>query len=118
MYCRNCGKELQATPEFCPNCGAKQTAASAAEVVQTVSSKSKVASVLLAVFLAFWTWLYTYKKDAWKFWTGLGIVILIWILNIATLGLAILFTWVLSLGLWFWSVIDTATKSDEWYKNY
>jgi hypothetical protein len=118
MFCRNCGKELQGTPEFCPNCGAKQTTSPVVEVAQARSSKSKVASVLLAVFLAFWTWLYTYKKDGWKFWTGLGIAILIGIINITTFGLGIAFTWILSLALWLWSVIDTAAKSEEWYRNY
>ena len=23
MFCKNCGKELTGTPEYCPNCGAK-----------------------------------------------------------------------------------------------
>ena len=26
MYCRNCGKQLEGTPEFCPNCGARPMA--------------------------------------------------------------------------------------------
>ena len=28
---------------------------------------------MLAVSLSWLTWLYTYKKDAWKFWFGLGL---------------------------------------------
>lgn len=31
--------------------------------------KDKTVTVLLAVFLAFWTWLYIYKMDGWKFWS-------------------------------------------------
>lgn len=31
---------------------------------------------MLAVFLSFWTWVYTYKKDGWKFWVGLTASIL------------------------------------------
>ena len=30
--------------------------------------KDKTVAVLLAVFLGLWTWVYTCKKDAWKFW--------------------------------------------------
>ena len=83
--------------------------------------KSKTAAVLLAVFLSFWTWLYTYKKDAWKFWVGL----------VATLGIGALvvflyipspYDFVLSLvfnsGIWIWSIVDAVSKKDEWYRSY
>lgn len=66
MFCKNCGKEIVDNPQFCSNCGANLSAP--AEVVK--KGKERVASILLAVFLSFWTWLYTYKKDAWKFWTA------------------------------------------------
>jgi predicted amidophosphoribosyltransferase len=97
MFCRNCGKEWPGEPEFCMNCGARPLSGTAycpacaapttplSEICVKCgarlprqnyayaprSGKSKVASVLLAVFLGFWTWLYTYKKDGWKFWVGL-----------------------------------------------
>ena len=38
-----------------------------------VERKDKTAAILLAVFLGFWAWLYTYKRDAWKFWLCLGL---------------------------------------------
>ena len=56
--------------------------------------KSKTTAILLAVFLAFWMWIYTYKVDAWKFWLNLG-------LTVVTLGI-----W--SLVAWPWSIIDAA----------
>jgi len=77
--------------------------------------KSKTASVLLAVFLSFWTWLYTYKKDTWKFWVGLGIVVLTVILRIARPDRGWLF---LALGIWVWAIIDVSIKKDEWYHSY
>ncbi|MDA8185133.1 MAG: zinc ribbon domain-containing protein [Actinomycetota bacterium] len=38
-------------------------------------AKSKVVAILLAVFLGPWTWLYTYARDAKKFWIGIGVVV-------------------------------------------
>jgi hypothetical protein len=113
MFCQNCGKELTGTPDFCPNCGARL----AQPVVQT-GGKSKTASILLAVFLSFWTWLYTYKKDGWKFWTGLGVLVGNYILIFATLGLWGLVSWIIGPGIWIWAIVDTAVKSDEWYRSY
>jgi len=142
MFCRNCGKELIGTPGYCLNCGAKPLAAHSfcqncgaaitpateicvkcgakvGEVVaETKGGKSKTTSVLLAVFLSFWTWLYTYKKDAWKFWAGLGLGILSGILAVVTLGVSLIFTWIFTLGVWVWSIVDTALKKDEWYRSY
>lgn len=142
MYCKNCGKQLIGTPEYCPNCGAKPLAANsfcqhcgapttaAAEICvkcggrvsgiapsssnTAVGGKSKTVSIVLAIFLAFWTWLYTYKRDAWKFWVGLGLSILISILTAVTLGLL----GILGFGLWLWAIIDVVVKKDTWYSSY
>lgn len=144
MYCRNCGKELIGVPELCMNCGARPLAGNSfcnacasptnalaeicikcgaglknpARVVARYGAKSKTASVLLAVFLAFWTWLYTYKKDAWKFWVGLGLSILLIIIGIATAGTSYVVTWIISLGIWIWAIVDAAVKNSEWYNSY
>lgn len=112
MFCKSCGKELTGTPEYCPNCGAK------VNVTVVQRGKDKTISILLAVFLAYWTWLYTYKKDAWKFWTGLMLSILNVILIIITLGFWAIIGWVVSAALWLWAVIDVAVKSNEWYNDF
>lgn len=67
-------------------------------------AKSKTAAILLAVFLAWWTWLYTYKRDATKFWIALVVTIL-------TIGFG-------GIVFWVWAIIDTCTKTDAWYANY
>jgi hypothetical protein len=82
-------------------------------------SKSRVASVLLAVFLSFWTWLYTYEKDAWKFWVGLGLTILDGIIFAFPEYIeSPIFFFILALGIWFWAIIDVAVKKSEWYHSY
>jgi len=66
--------------------------------------KSKTTAVVLAVLFAFWTWLYTYEKEAWKFWLN-------FILTIITFG-------VWGLISWIWAIIDTASKPESYYLHF
>jgi hypothetical protein len=131
MYCPKCGAANADQASFCQRCGAnlKPEGATATPTTpgspnavsagaQTQGGKSKTASILLAVFLGFWTWLYTYKKDAWKFWVGLGLGILDIVLIIATFGLSIFFTWIISFGIWVWAIVDVCVKDSKWYSSY
>jgi len=142
MYCRNCGKELIGTPEICMGCGAKPLAGNSfcqacgaatnplaemcikcgAKLAKAAAvgrgGKSKTASVLLAVFLGPWAWLYTYRRDGWKFWVGLGISFVNVILILATLGVWGVVSWIVSLGIWIWAIVDVAVKGSEWYQSY
>ena len=109
MQCKNCGKELNGDPLYCPNCG---VAVIESEARKIKGGKSKTVALLLAFFLSFWTWLYTYKKDAWKFWTGAGL----WLINIGliiyTLGFWLLFIWIIGIPVWIWAVVDVARKQE------
>lgn len=67
-------------------------------------NKSKTVAVVLAVFFSMFSWLYTYKHDAWKFWLNLA-------LTIVTLGM-----W--TIVAYFWVIIDQASKPPTYYKNY
>lgn len=67
--------------------------------------KSKTTAILLAVFLTFWTWVYTYKTDAWKFWMNLA-------LSVLTLGI-----WGILVS-WPWAIIDAARRSNDWYLKF
>ena len=168
MFCRNCGKETTPVSEYCMNCGARPMAGTAfcpacaapttplseicvkcgtrlsgggvpASALKSEHAKSKVASILLAVFLGFWTWLYTYKKDGWKFWVGLGFGLIGGILLVVLVGLwissgisstsdltatffglfiiASIFSLVES-AIQIWAIVDTAIKKSEWYDKY
>jgi hypothetical protein len=94
-FCQSCGTQLVANAAFCPSCG---TAVGAAPVatpaaapinfqsqVYASSTKSKTTAVVLAVFLSFWTWLYTFKVNKTKFFIGLGVGFVAWIMQIASL---------------------------------
>ncbi len=68
------------------------------------SRRKRNPAIFFAVFFSFFTWIYTYKKDAWKFWLNL-------ILSIISGGIWAIVAWV-------WAIIDTAKKPESYYKNY
>jgi hypothetical protein len=79
--------------------------------------KSKTASVLLAVFLTFWTWLYTVEKDWWKFVVGLVVGIAAAVLHVY-LNMPIIWLLVPNYTVWIWAIVDVAIKKNEWYRSY
>jgi hypothetical protein len=67
-------------------------------------TKSKTTAVIVAVLFGVFSWAYTYKYDAWKFWLNILLV-------------------VLTMGLWsiiaiVWVIVDQATKPIEFYEQY
>ena len=71
------------------------------------SEKSKTVAIVLAVFFGCWSWLYTYRENAWKFWVGLVISLTCW--------------WMLfipNFAVWVWALVDNTIKNDDWYKEY
>lgn len=138
-YCSACGAGLVSQAVICPNCGSPTGTA--------FSSKSKTAAVLLAVFLGPWTWLYTYRRNAWKFWVGLASGLLGTLVGVLVAGAVagtatgtgpygafpyqppssslpaatiffVVFGWLLPFGVWIWAIIDTATTPSPFFTNY
>jgi hypothetical protein len=106
-FCAYCGKNISDQAAACPQCGHPQRAALGAQ-----APKDKTVAVLLAVFLGFWSWLYTYQRDASKFWIGLGG-------TIAGVVLAVLLFPILAVaGIYVWSIVDAATKPPEFWARY
>lgn len=100
-FCPSCGRGLVATAAVCTGCG-----------TAVGSPRSKGIAVILAVFLSFWSWLYTYELNKAKFWWGLGLSIVGGILTIVVVGFFVLF------GVWLWAVVDNATKPDPYFATY
>ena len=112
MFCSSCGNVIKREAEICVKCGVRLRRAASS------GGKSKVAAILLAVFLGFWAWLYTYREDGSKFWIALGISVVNVVLIIITLGFWVFIAWIPAFGFWLWPLIDAATRDDEWYASY
>lgn len=119
-YCSACGNGLIASAVICPRCGSKTSLA---------SEKSKTVAVLLAVFLGFWAFLYTFKADKLKFFIALasifvffGLGTLVNFLSFTSGGKNLLaldvFGWLLLFGLWLWAVINVAIRGENFYREY
>ncbi|MBS1847643.1 MAG: hypothetical protein JST73_05145 [Actinobacteria bacterium] len=66
--------------------------------------------MVLAIFLSFWTWCYTYRANAAKFWTGLILCCIGAMLSFLIIPL------MLNFAVWFWAIIDATTASDSFYR--
>ena len=86
-------------------------------------SKSKEVSLLLAVFLSYWTWLYTFEKDWWKFVVGLvvgtGSAFLVFYLELEEkVSVPFILLPAINGAVWIWAIVDVVIKKDEWYRSY
>jgi len=126
MYCSSCGNVIKKEAVMCVSCGVPTRRAPAQGPVPTYTSgiagrgegKNKVLSILLAIFFGNWTWLYTYREDGSKFWIGLAVGIVGFVISIATLGMGLFLYIPAELAIWIWAIADTVQKSDAWYANY
>jgi len=99
IFCTSCGEIIKKHAMICVKCGVPVSG-----LTGVSEPKDKTSAVLLAVFLGFWTWCYTYRRDAWKFWLNLG-------LTVITLGY-----W--GIVAWIWAIIDAARRPREFYVNF
>lgn len=92
-----------------------QTSGKSSEnISESPSPKTKTASVLLAIFLSFWTWVYTYRRDYWKFWIGLVLTFIGFIVLTQGESWALIFYF----GVWIWAIVDSSLKDKAFYDNY
>lgn len=88
-FCASCGTGLVEGSGFCQSCGTPVGGAAPVQQQQPVYQaapklKTKTAAVLLAVFLGYWSWLYTFKRDKLKFFIGVGVGVVAFIVGIAS----------------------------------
>lgn len=80
--------------------------------------KSKATAVVLAIFLGFTTWMYTYERDAWKFWTAFAITVVDIVLSVLTFGIWLFVAIPVGIGVWIWGIIDVVIKPQPFYDVY
>jgi len=144
IFCPECAKPIKRNAVICVNCGIQikklEVETQAIEKEQKITPKIKSLAIFLAVFLSFFTWLYTYKKNASKFWFSLGFTIVIFAINYAwyyiLMGYASSISdYIISFNFtvyivyaiayyatiiifWLWAVIYSCIKSQSFYTNY
>ena len=68
--------------------------------------KSQGLMIVLALFLGFWSWIYTMKYDSWKFWICLVLnILLFWTIFVPLLT-------------WLWAFIDSLAKPKALFTDY
>lgn len=141
IFCPECGKPVKRNAVICVNCGIQIKEIKTSPVKENTDNppaKSKGVAIVLAIFLGFWSWLYTYKKDFKKFWIYIGIFIAFIGVIIVVSSMDFLFpnttqqlTGVQALfasyGTWIWLFIlsgnvwafcNSVIRPENFYKNY
>jgi hypothetical protein len=104
-YCRACGTALNPHAAICMSCGAAAAPLGPhGAPLAPAQPRQKATAVVLAVLFGLFGWLYTYKRDAWKFWLNLA-------LTVVTIGIWGLIAWV-------WAIIDMAVRPSHWYEQF
>jgi len=144
IYCPECGKPIKKNAVICVNCGIQVKEVKTSPVKENADNppeKNKSVAIVLAIFLNFWSWLYTYKKDFKKFWIYLGSsIVLIPVLIVAYMamltdsnitqqlqptgfgwGLWVFATWSVffaNLSAFIWALCNSIIRPESFYKNY
>jgi hypothetical protein len=145
IFCWSCGEPIKKEAVICIRCGVQtrplipqgNTAspsfgAQSFPASLSLAPKSKTIAVLLAVFLSYWTWLYTFKRDGKKFTGSLALSLLVpllWVSCVVANYCYGAFGWstyrlfeilaILGLfGFWIWAIILSSVRSKSWYSSY
>ena len=93
MYCSSCGKEIPESTNFCPHCGASQTAP-VAKPIPSADDEDKASIILIIISFLFpivgWILYFVKKEDmpnaakkyAYWAWGGFGLNLLITLCNL------------------------------------
>ena len=130
-FCSECGNSLIETAVICPKCGSPTPRfgqyvgpvgglGQNTGVVYATQQKSKSVAVILAVFLGFWTYLYTYKKDVGIFWVTLVVqfFLVLSIVSFPDSSLGPNPAWIFGFVFNLVAVIVQATRTSEWFARY
>ncbi len=85
------------------------------------SNKNKAVAIVLAILFSYFSWIYTWKFDAWKFWVCLAVDAIVHLLAGFVLSSMISEAIVVltASGLWvLWAIIDQARKPAGYWQKY
>jgi uncharacterized membrane protein YvbJ len=130
-FCQACGNGLIISAVICPKCGSPVNGGAAK------GSREKPVAIILAVFLSLWSYLYTYKYDAKKFWISViasSVLLVVTVVSFivyevsfdydvysvaqAIYVLFFIFWVIASLAINIVAIVVAATRQDSFYKSY
>ena len=149
IFCPECGRTIKRGSSICPHCevnikelfeGKLPYQSPISRMEGGITPKSKTAAIILAIFVGFWAWLYTYGKNAKKFWISIGvnaamvIIILAYFLSVLSNAISYdaynvdfysgpiivfsIFMNIISSGIWIWAIVDNSVKPNSFYEKY
>ena len=77
-------------------------------------TKNKETAYILAIMFGFWAWLYTYKRDATKFWISVGNILIFLIFSFILKWYSLL----ILIQFWTWAIVDTHKKDESFFDFY
>ena len=81
----------------------------------TKPGKSKPLAVTLAVFFGYWSWLYTSRYDAWKFFLGLVTHIVVIIVGVGIFAVVGVAVWLAMIVV---AIINQASRNNQFFDSY
>ncbi|MCL4386444.1 MAG: zinc ribbon domain-containing protein [Cyanobacteria bacterium] len=117
IFCPECGKTVKRNAVICVHCGIQikllQNSVTKSEAIST-TPKSRRVALWLVLFLGFFSWLYTFRKDWWKFL--ISCVIFFILLFVIRRNEAAAF--IIGAIVYLWPVIDVTVRKESFYENY
>jgi len=117
IFCPECGKAVKRNAVICTHCGIQikplQTVPTRNEEI-IASPKSRKVALWLVLFLGFFSWLYTIRKDWWKFLISLAIFFILFFVIRRNETAA----FIIGAIIYLWPVIDVTIRKESFYENY
>jgi predicted RNA-binding Zn-ribbon protein involved in translation (DUF1610 family) len=113
IFCFSCGAIVKKSSRICPKCGVPLS--------EKIKLKEKSTSILIALFFSFFAWLYLYEKNVIKFWIGLSVSVIFFIITknlYYTSNSYWYFSFVPIVIIWIYALIDVAIKDKNYYNSF
>jgi hypothetical protein len=120
VYCPECGKPIKRKAVVCVYCGVQvgelKNNIPTVKVKQPIELKTRKIAIILAVCVGIFAFIYTYKRDAVKFWLCLGFAFLGGIIVASMFGPG--WSFLVGLGFWIYAMKSVSDRPDSFYENY
>ena len=117
IFCPECGKAIKRNAVICVHCGIQikplQDMTVRSETIN-ITPKSRKVALWLVLFLGFFSWLYTFRKDWWKFLISLTIFFILFFVIRRNETAA----FIIGAIVYLWPVIDVTVRKESFYENY